>query len=102
MLDAAQAPCPEPPLRVWLVTDYGRSSSQIRRLTDGYGLEPAVQPCLDLWEGVVYNALVIAIGIGVWRSVQGSRVARVDWGRRRGVRQRLRPYSLLSLAAVVT
>jgi hypothetical protein len=39
-----------------------------------------VQPCLDLWEGVVYNALVIAFGIGVWRSVQGSRVARVDLG----------------------
>ena len=28
---------------------------------------------LDPWEGLVYNALLIAFGIGVWRSAQGSR-----------------------------
>jgi Protein of unknown function (DUF998) len=31
---------------------------------------------LDSWEGLVYNALVIAFGIGVWRSAQGSRALR--------------------------
>ena len=31
---------------------------------------------LDPWEGLVCNALVIAFGIGVWRSAEGSRALR--------------------------
>jgi hypothetical protein len=32
---------------------------------------------LDPWEGLVYSALVIAFGIGVWQSAQGSRALRI-------------------------
>jgi hypothetical protein len=32
---------------------------------------------LDPWQGLVYNAAVIAFGIGVWRSAQGNRALRV-------------------------
>jgi hypothetical protein len=35
---------------------------------------------LDPWEGLVYNALLIAFGIGVWRSAQGSRSLRTVGG----------------------
>ena len=35
---------------------------------------------LDPWEGLVYNALLIAFGIGVWRSALGSRALRVIGG----------------------
>ena len=35
---------------------------------------------LDPWEGLVYNALVIAFGIGVWRSAEGSRALRTVGG----------------------
>jgi hypothetical protein len=35
---------------------------------------------LDPWEGIVYNALLLAFGIGVWRSAQGSRALRVVGG----------------------
>jgi hypothetical protein len=35
---------------------------------------------LDPWEGLVYNALVIAFGIGVWRSAHGSRALRAIGG----------------------
>jgi hypothetical protein len=35
---------------------------------------------LDPWEGLVYNTLVVAFGIGVWRSAQGSRALRVIGG----------------------
>jgi Protein of unknown function (DUF998) len=35
---------------------------------------------LDPWEGLVYNALLIAFGIGVWRSAQGSRALRTVGG----------------------
>jgi hypothetical protein len=35
---------------------------------------------LDPWEGLVYNALVIAFGIGVWRSAEGSRALRAIGG----------------------
>ena len=34
---------------------------------------------LDPWE-IVYNALLVAFGIGVWRSAQGSRALRVAGG----------------------
>ena len=33
---------------------------------------------LDPWHGIVYNALVIAFGIGVWRSAQDIRALRVS------------------------
>jgi len=32
---------------------------------------------LDPWEGLVYNALVVAFGVGIWRSAYGSRALRV-------------------------
>jgi hypothetical protein len=35
---------------------------------------------LDPWEGIVYNPLVIAFGIGVWRSAHGSRALRAIGG----------------------
>ena len=35
---------------------------------------------LDPWEGLVYNALLIAFGIGVWRSAEGSRALRAIGG----------------------
>ncbi|HEX6760810.1 MAG TPA: DUF998 domain-containing protein [Propionibacteriaceae bacterium] len=35
---------------------------------------------LDPWHGIVYNALVIAFGIGVWRSAQDKRALRVVGG----------------------
>ena len=35
---------------------------------------------LDPWEGVVYNALLIAFGIGVWLSARGRRAVRVVGG----------------------
>ncbi|HET9561343.1 MAG TPA: DUF998 domain-containing protein [Propionibacteriaceae bacterium] len=35
---------------------------------------------LDPWEGLVYNTLLIAFGIGVWRSAQGSRALRTIGG----------------------
>ena len=35
---------------------------------------------LDPWEGLVYNALVIAFGIGVWRSAHGRRALRAIGG----------------------
>jgi hypothetical protein len=31
---------------------------------------------LDPWEGLVYNALLTAFGIGIWRSAYGSRALR--------------------------
>jgi Protein of unknown function (DUF998) len=35
---------------------------------------------LDPWEGLVYNSLLIAFGIGVWRSAQGKRALQVVGG----------------------
>jgi len=35
---------------------------------------------LDPWQGLVYNALLIAFGIGVWRSAVGSRGLRAIGG----------------------
>jgi glycerol-3-phosphate acyltransferase PlsY len=35
---------------------------------------------LDPWEGLVHNALLVAFGIGVWRSAQGSRALRAIGG----------------------
>jgi hypothetical protein len=35
---------------------------------------------LGPWQGIVYNALLVAFGIGVWRSAQGSRALRVVGG----------------------
>jgi hypothetical protein len=35
---------------------------------------------LDPWEGLVDNALLVAFGIGVWRSAQGSRALRAIGG----------------------
>jgi Protein of unknown function (DUF998) len=35
---------------------------------------------LDPWEGLVYNALVIAFGIGVWRSAESNRALRAIGG----------------------
>jgi glycerol-3-phosphate acyltransferase PlsY len=35
---------------------------------------------LDPWEGLVYNALLIAFGIGIWRSARGSRALRAIGG----------------------
>jgi hypothetical protein len=35
---------------------------------------------LGPWERIVYNALLVAFGIGVWRSAQGSRALRVVGG----------------------
>ena len=35
---------------------------------------------LDPWEGLVYNALLIAFGTGVWRSARGGRALRAIGG----------------------
>ena len=35
---------------------------------------------LDPWEGLVYNTLLIAFGIGIWRSAQGSGALRAIGG----------------------
>jgi Protein of unknown function (DUF998) len=35
---------------------------------------------LDPWEGIVYSALLVAFGIGIWRSAQGNPALRVIGG----------------------
>lgn len=35
------------------------------------------KPVLDPWEGIVYNTLLVAFGIGIWRAAGASRALRV-------------------------